>query len=245
MVLNLAHYSFFTIPDPEAARQSLQNRLEGSGILGTVLIAREGVNMNLAGRPELLRSHISQWLAELGCKELTFKESFSTFAPFRHLKVKVKAEIVTMGDSSLDVTKWTAPHMSPSDFANLLENPGDAVILDTRNDFEADLGSFKGAKKLGMKSFREFPKIAESFPKDKPIVMFCTGGIRCEKASAYLRSRGFDKVFQLGGGILKYLEEQGDRHFDGECFVFDERFSVNGKVEGFIGRAEGEERGDD
>jgi UPF0176 protein len=226
VLCNLSHYSFFTVQNSKEAATRLETSLAATGILGTVLIAPEGVNMNLVGSKETLLHLVTQWLTEEGCKEFDYKLSYSHTAPFKRLRIKAKPEIITMGVPDLDVKKLHSEHISAEDFEKLLKNPGDTIILDTRNDFEFEWGSFKGALKADMKSFRDFPQLAETLPKDKPIVMFCTGGVRCEKASAFLKTKGFDQVRQLKGGILRYLEDRGPELFEGQCFVFDERISL-------------------
>lgn len=224
MILNVSHYSFFTIHDPVSARLDLIRRFEGLKVVGTVLLAREGVNLNLAGEDETFKGELEAWLRSIGCSKFDFKLSYSSGLTFKRLKIKVKKEIITMGVEDLDVQAQAAPHISPEEFKELIESPDEStLILDTRNDFEVGYGTFKGAQPAGMQSFRDFTQVAEKLPKDKKIVMFCTGGVRCEKASAYLRDKGFSEVRQLEGGILRYLEKQGFAGFNGGCFVFDER----------------------
>jgi len=208
------------------AAQELKSRLLGTGIRGTVLIAEEGVNFNLAGPREVLSKLVSEWLRAQGCEEFEYKTSYSDTLPFKRLKIKVKSEIITMGDKSFKVREQKSPHISAKDFEALLKNPGNTLILDTRNEFEFDFGTFRGATKVPMKSFRDFPKFAETLDPKTPIAMFCTGGVRCEKASAFLRTKGFESVLQLKGGVLRYLEECGPEMWDGKCFVFDERVAL-------------------
>ncbi len=233
MILNLSHYAFFPIADLAQARKFFEERFHGHQVLGTLLMAPEGVNFNLASSEgEFLVEQCKKWLEDLGAPEAEFKLSYSEKMTFRRLRIKLKKEIITMGVENLEVEKLRAPHMAPQEFKRLLEEqPEHTLILDTRNDFEVEYGTFKGAQAAGMSSFRDFPNLAKSLPKDKAIVMFCTGGVRCEKASAYLRKEGFPKVYQLEGGILRYLEKEGFSHFDGECFVFDQRISI-GSSEG-------------
>lgn len=224
MILNVSHYSFFNIQDPGAARLDLMRRFEKMRVVGTVLLAPEGVNLNLASEDQSFKTELESWLASIGCTKFDFKLSYSSALTFKRLKIKVKKEIITMGVENLDVHAKAAPHISPAEFKELLVS-GDksTLILDTRNDFEVGYGTFQGAQPAGMRSFRDFTQVAEKLPKDKKIVMFCTGGVRCEKASAYLRDKGFSEVRQLEGGILRYLESQGFEGFNGGCFVFDER----------------------
>lgn len=233
MFVNLSFYSFFSIEDLPFVRESFLKIFEGYDIRGIVLAAAEGVNINLALADEaVLIEKTRTWLQGIACPEaqagaLTFKLSYSEKVTFRRLRIKLKKEIITMGIADLPVAELRGPHMKAQDFKKLLEDPkADALILDTRNDFEVEYGTFKKAQAAGMRSFRDFPRIAQELPKDKPIVMFCTGGVRCEKASAYLRKNGFEQVYQLEGGILRYLEEEGFSHFEGECFVFDDRVAL-------------------
>jgi UPF0176 protein len=229
--LNVSHYSLFPLPDPHAAGKSLWEALRGQPHRGTVLLAHEGVNFCMSGTDDTLVPIMTEWLRGLGCKELEFKHSYSETMSFKRTKIKVKKEIITMGLPELDVVKWRGPHMPAEEFRRVLENPGETLILDTRNDFEFEIGTFKGAQPTGMKSFRDFIQVADRLEqegvKDRPIVMFCTGGVRCEKATALLRSKGFSDVKQLDGGILRYFEKEGREHFTGDCFVFDERRGVS------------------
>jgi len=227
MILNVSHYSFFDVKSPNEARARLFEIIGTETIRGTVLIAREGVNLNLAGEEKLLKKITTEWLREIGCIEFAYKLSYSEELTFKRLKIKVKKEIITMGLPDLNVCELKAPHIAPGEFKKILKSPEpDTLILDTRNDFEVELGTFEGAKAAGMQSFRDFTKVADELPRDKKIIMFCTGGVRCEKASALLRKKGFQHVFQLEGGILRYIEQEGYSHFKGECFVFDDRRSV-------------------
>ena len=231
MILNLAHYEFFDIAQPVLAQERLEELFKNTSVKGTVLIAREGVNFNLAGPPEELEETITGWLKNLGATDFKFKRSHSKSRPFKKLKIKVKPEIITMGQKDLDVKKLHSPHIAPGDFARVLENPGNHLILDARNDFEFEVGTFRHAQAAGMKSFRDFPQVASRLDKTRPVIMFCTGGVRCEKASALLVQQGFKSVQQLEGGILRYFEDQGKKHFVGSCFVFDERLALDGAEE--------------
>jgi UPF0176 protein len=228
--VNLSFYSFFTVPSPELAAQQLKDFLQPMGVLGSIILAPEGINLYLAHEDDAFIEQITAWLKSAGCVEFDYKLSYSETQPFDRFKIKLKKEICTLGLPELDVKQYRSEHISADEFEKLLENPGDTLILDNRNDFEYAMGTFNGATPAGTNNFREFPNIVPSLPKDKPIVMFCTGGIRCEKASAFLQSQGFSQVRQLKGGILRYLEEKGGKNFQGHCFVFDDRVAVDGQL---------------
>lgn len=232
-----ALYHFTRFANPGALIAPLRALGEAHGVRGSLLIASEGVNGTIAGT----RAGIDAVLAHLrglpGCGALEWKESFATEMPFGRLKVRLKREIVTMGQPDVDPTCAVGRYVDPADWNALISAP-DVAVIDTRNDYEVAIGTFRGAIDPGTESFRGFPKWwednAERF-HNKRIAMFCTGGIRCEKSTNYLMSQGVEEVFHLKGGILKYLEEvpKEDSLWDGSCFVFDERVSVeHGLVEG-------------
>ncbi len=233
--LNLAFYKFIDfdpgeLPGLKAELLAQCQRLE---LRGTILLAPEGLNGFLAGtreHAELFKHHIQQ-LPKIG--ELFFKESLSDEQPFTRMLVRLKKEIISMGKPEIKPSRFTGPRLAPQEFKKWLDEKRDLVILDTRNDYEVRLGTFAGALELDLKTFRQFPKAISELSddllgelKNKTIVSFCTGGIRCEKASALLIKEGFQNVYQLDGGILKYFEEVGASHFNGECFVFDQRVAV-------------------
>lgn len=235
MFVNYSYYSFFRIEDREAAKALVEPKLLEAQAKGTVLIAHEGVNLNLAAENEaLLKQVLVSWLEELGAPDKfddVIKTSYSKTMPFKRLKVRPKTELCALGVPELDVPSNRADYISPREFKELLANPReDVVIIDNRNNFEYSMGTFKGAIPANTRRFRRFKEEAEKLSKDKEVVMFCTGGIRCEKAGAYLVSQGFPRVRQLHGGILKYFEEEGGAYFEGKCFVFDDRESVDGEL---------------
>ncbi|QYX56936.1 rhodanese-related sulfurtransferase [Roseovarius sp. SCSIO 43702] len=225
-----ALYRFARFDDPDALRPPLLELCRSEGISGTLLLAREGVNGTIAGT----RSGIDRVLAHLralpGCDDLEHKESLSEDQPFRRLKVRVKREIVTMGQPDVDPRQKVGRYVEPEDWNDLIESP-DVAVIDTRNDYEVAIGTFRGAIDPETTSFRDFPdwweKNRERF-HNKRIAMFCTGGIRCEKSTNFLLGQGVEEVYHLKGGILKYLEEiPEDRSlWQGDCFVFDGRVSV-------------------
>ncbi|MEJ6396328.1 oxygen-dependent tRNA uridine(34) hydroxylase TrhO [Yoonia sp. 208BN28-4] len=230
MYIVAALYHFTRFEDPAALREPLLGLCQTHGIGGTLLLAREGVNGTVAGT----RSGIDAVLAHLhalpGCADLEHKESTASEMPFNRMKVRLKKEIVTMGQPDVDPMAGTGHYVDPADWNALINSP-DVAVIDTRNDYEVAIGTFDGAIDPQTKSFGEFPAWWEA-NKDrfhnKKIAMFCTGGIRCEKSTNYLMGQGVDEVYHLKGGILKYLEEvpQEQSTWDGECFVFDGRVSV-------------------
>ncbi len=225
-----ALYHFARLADPAARQGPLLDLCRAQGLCGTLLLAPEGVNGTIAGpRAGILAvlDHIRAWPGFAG---LDWKESAADAPPFARMKVRLKAEIVTMGQPDMDPATTTGHYVAPRDWNALIAAP-DVAVIDTRNDYEVQIGTFQGAVDPGTKSFRDFPAWwtdnAHRF-QGKRIAMFCTGGIRCEKSTNYLISQGVDQVYHLQGGILKYLEDvpQKDSTWQGECFVFDQRVSL-------------------
>jgi UPF0176 protein len=229
-----ALYQFAALPDFRELREPLRALAAGLGIRGTVLLAQEGINGTVAGADEAVNLFVRelQHGALFGGRLDNLELKFSTAAgmPFRRLKVRLKREIVTLGDATADPTQRVGTYVEPSDWNALISEP-DTLVLDTRNAFEVAMGTFEGAIDPGIQRFGQFKSFAAEKldpAKHRRIAMFCTGGIRCEKASAYLLARGFNEVYHLKGGILRYLEgvpEQESR-WRGECFVFDERVAL-------------------
>lgn len=229
-----AFYKFTPLPDYEARQPDLADALKAAGVFGTVLLAREGVNGTIAGPANAIEAALTQLRALPGCETIEAKYSEATEQPFMRLKVRLKREIVTMGVPDTDPTSIVGTYVTPDAWNDLIDAP-ETILIDTRNDYEVAIGTFEGAIDPETKTFREFPewfrKFRESLDatgKAPKVAMFCTGGIRCEKATSFLKSEGIDEVFHLQGGILKYLEivpEQKSK-WNGECFVFDERVSV-------------------
>lgn len=228
----VSFYRFTDIAHPQGLRRELQALGECEGLLGTILVAAEGVNGTLAGPRDALERVLArlQGLLRLdGPLECRWTPASS--APFRRMRVRVKDEIVSLGRPDLRPQEGTGRHVAPAEWNALLERPG-TVVIDTRNHYEVEIGSFPGAVDPGTDSFRQFPAFADSLAeadRDRPVAMFCTGGIRCEKASSLLLERGFREVYQLQGGILNYLERMhgDDNRWRGECFVFDSRVAVD------------------
>jgi UPF0176 protein len=228
-----AYYKFFDLQHPRDVREILLDRAVSLGLCGSTLVAPEGINGTMAGREEAIR----QWLEFLetdmafGPIEAKFA-SHEGDAPFRRCKVRLKSEIVHLGRPDLRPhTCAVGTYVDPKDWNGLISNP-EVRVIDTRNDFECEVGTFERAENPHTDSFGDFPAFAETHlnpDKDKKIAMFCTGGIRCEKATAYLLEQGFEEVYHLKGGILKYFEEvpESESLWKGECFVFDDRITVN------------------
>ncbi|WP_281648135.1 rhodanese-related sulfurtransferase [Parendozoicomonas sp. Alg238-R29] len=235
-VVVCALYKFVTLDNFQEFREPLLTTMTELGIRGTLLLAQEGINGTVAGSRESIDRLLS-WLEQQDerLKPIEFKESFVENMPFKRTKVKLKKEIVTMGVEGIDPRKTVGTYVEPKDWNALISDP-DVVLVDTRNDYEVQVGTFKGAVNPNTETFREFPAyVAENMDKNtqKKVAMFCTGGIRCEKSTAFMKEQGFEEVYHLKGGILKYLEEvpQKDTLWDGECFVFDDRVTVNHQLE--------------
>jgi UPF0176 protein len=229
-----AFYQFAALPDFRELREPLRAVCAGLQLKGSVLLAHEGVNGTLAGNHDAIAALIAELregaLFAGRLDNLELKSSSASAMPFRRLKIRLKKEIVTLGDSKTDPTKAVGVYVDPADWNDLIAAP-DTLVIDTRNAFEVAMGSFAGAVDPGIKSFGQFKDfVARALDPQQhnKIAMFCTGGIRCEKASAYLLSRGFAEVYHLKGGILKYLERvpESESRWRGECFVFDERVAL-------------------
>lgn len=229
-VLNIAAYLFTPITDREQLRPVLRERAQAAGLKGTILLAEEGINMFLAGDPHALRGFVEQLREDSRFAALTTKESWSAQQPFRKMLVKLKREIIRMDHPTIQPLEERAPAVAPRTLKRWLDQGHDdegreVVMLDTRNAFEVDYGTFEGALDWRIARFTQFPSAASTHREaleGRTVVSFCTGGIRCEKAAIYLREEGIDAL-QLDGGILGYFEQVGQDHYDGECFVFDER----------------------
>jgi len=232
-----ALYHFAQVADPEGFQTELLRVAENAGATGTLIVAREGINGTIAGAREGLERVLAAIRAQEGFEGLAVKWSTADANPFVRLKVRLKSEIVTMGAPDLDPATNAGTYVDPADWNALISDP-ETIVIDTRNDYEVAIGTFENAIDPKTETFRAFPDWAEQNLAGRDtakIAMFCTGGIRCEKATALLKSRGFENVFHLRGGILKYLEETPaeDSLWAGECFVFDRRMSVtNGLGQG-------------
>ena len=229
MYLNIAGYKFVTLPDRDNLRQPFKQKCDSLQLRGTILLSYEGINIFVAG----LESDIAQfrdWLNEYELfNDIHFKQSTSDSQPFNRMNVRLKNEIISVGLPNFDRIDSDDGRIDPNELHERLSNNEDIVLLDTRNTYETRLGSFHNAIELDIQTFRAFQEAVanmdDSF-KDKQIVMFCTGGVRCEKASVIMRDAGFTNIRQLEGGILGYFEEVGGEYWDGECFVFDKRVAL-------------------
>ncbi|ARV60205.1 hypothetical protein BZZ01_17615 [Nostocales cyanobacterium HT-58-2] len=230
-----ALYKFVKLPDFAEKQQPLLSLCQAQNVKGTILLAQEGINGTIAGSRQAIDSVLSFLRADPRLADLEHKESYADYPPFERMKVRLKKEIVTIGISGVDPNEQVGTYVSPRDWNALISDP-EITVIDTRNDYEVSIGTFKGAQNPQTESFREFPDyVRENLDpkKHKKIALFCTGGIRCEKASSFMLSQGFQEVYHLKGGILKYLEEipESESLWDGECFLFDQRIAVRQGLE--------------
>lgn len=230
-----ALYKFVTLEDFHALREPLLDACIASGARGTILLAPEGINGTIAGTREAIDQVLAYLRSDPRLADLEHKESFDDHLPFYRMKVKLKREIVTMGVEGIDPNSRVGTYVAPGDWNDLVNDP-EVLLIDTRNDYEYGIGTFRGAIDPHTQSFRDFPAFVRSHldpEKHKKVAMFCTGGIRCEKASAFMLEEGFAEVYHLQGGILKYLEEVPPQEstWEGECFVFDNRVAVDHKLQ--------------
>lgn len=238
-VLNISAYKFTPLPDAAVLRESLHARAVTLGLKGTILLAEEGINLFLAGPADDVRGFVAQLHTDSRFADIAPKESWSEAQPFKKMLVKVKGEIIRMNHPAIQPAQGRAPAVAPATVKRWLDQGHDdngrpVVTLDTRNDFEVDEGTFEGAIDWRISKFTEFPEALRSHLDDlkgKTVVSFCTGGIRCEKAAILMREQGLDHVYQLDGGILKYFEETDGSHYQGGCFVFDERRALGADLE--------------
>lgn len=237
--LTAALYKFVDLPDFAGLQAPLQAFCEANDVRGTLLLAAEGINGTIAGPEAGVRAVLAHLRADPRLAALEHKEAHSDKAPFYRMKVRLKQEIVTLGVAGINPNRMAGQYVKPQDWNALINDP-DVVLIDTRNDYEVSIGTFEGAINPATSSFSELPawvlremgpagRLQERDGKKPKVAMFCTGGIRCEKSTAFMRTQGFDEVYHLQGGILKYLETvpEAQSSWRGECFVFDERVSVN------------------
>jgi UPF0176 protein len=234
-IVVVAMYKFVALPDFAALREPLLQFCINNDIKGTLLLAHEGINGTVAGSREAVNALIVYLRQDTRFADIEYKESFEDQQAFYRMKVKLKKEIVTMGVETIDPNKDVGVYVAPKDWNNLIADP-DVVLVDTRNYYEYAIGTFKNAINPNTTTFREFPNYVATHLNPnthKKVAMFCTGGIRCEKSTAYLKQQGFSEVYHLKGGILKYLEDvpESESLWQGECFVFDNRVAVNHKLE--------------
>lgn len=229
-ILNIAGYRFVDLPDRDNLREPFLNLSTRLGLKGTILLSPNGINFFLAGNEISVNEFLEYLDSDKRFYGIPIRSSRTDYQPFRRMLVKRKNEIISLGMSEIRPSEFTGPYIKPTDFKKLMDADEDILVLDTRNDYETRIGSFEGALELGISSFRDFPKAIDSIPeeyKSKTVVMYCTGGIRCEKASAVMLNAGFEDVKQLEGGILGYFEECGGSNWNGDCFVFDQRVALD------------------
>ena len=225
-----ALYKFTPLQADKALQDHLLSACRTHDVMGTLLLAREGINGTIAGSPDGIEAVLNVIRSLPGCADIEHKDSVASEQPFLRLKVRLKKEIVTLGVEGVDPTRAVGSYVEPEDWNDLISAP-DVVTIDTRNAYEVRIGQFKGAVDPETTSFREFPDWFRKFRQTRPnarIAMYCTGGIRCEKSTAFALAEGLDEVYHLKGGILKYLETvpEEDSLWEGECFVFDRRVAV-------------------
>ncbi len=229
-ITNVAAYTFAPLSNLKSLREDLLAKCKAWQLKGTILLSTEGINLFVAGAQDSIDHLLAELRALPGFGEMPVKVSTSEHQPFTRMLVRIKKEIIAFGVEGLDPASRPSPKLSPTALKQWLDEGRSITLLDTRNDYEIKLGTFRNALTVGIDHFREFPAAVSRLPvelKQQPIVMFCTGGIRCEKAGPYMEREGFEQVYQLEGGILKYFEDVGGAHYDGECFVFDQRVGLD------------------
>ena len=229
-VVNIAGYKFEPLVDPVGLVSLYQQKCDELELKGTMLISKNGINFSLAGTQQATDTIIAYLEEDNRFLNIPLKVTYSETQPFRRMKVRLKKEIISLGRKDINPRDLTGERISPQDLKNLLDNKEDVLVLDTRNEYETRVGKFENAIDLNLDTFRDFPEAIKSLPeeyKDKQIVMYCTGGIRCEKASAVMMKAGFADVKQLEGGVLDYFKETGGAYWEGDCFVFDVRVALD------------------
>jgi predicted sulfurtransferase len=229
-VINAAAYKFAELTGLPELRERLKAGCRTLGLKGSILLSPEGINLFIAGEPSSVESLLVMIRTIPGLEALEANLSESVEQPFNRMLVKLKQEIIAFGVEGINPARYTSPRLPAKELKRWLDEGRPVTLLDTRNTYEVKLGTFEGALTLPIRHFRKFPEAVDALPtelKEAPIVSFCTGGIRCEKAAPYLERAGFREVYQLEGGILKYFEECGGAHWLGECFVFDKRVGVD------------------
>ncbi len=234
-IVHIAGYRFIPLDDLAHTREVLKAKCKQFKLKGTILLSSEGINIMLAGTGEDISRFRAYLQTDPRFKGIQYKINRCDEMPFAKLYIKLKKEIISMGCEEIEPYKKTGKRISPQELKALYEqHPNDFVIVDTRNDYEVAVGSFDNAIELPLKTFREFPKIIKQVRdelKNKKVITFCTGGVRCEKATPLMENLGIEDVYQLDGGILAYFEQCGGEHYHGDCYVFDERVAVNSKLE--------------
>jgi UPF0176 protein len=234
--VNISAYKFVDLQEANLSnyKEHLLQRALDLGVKGTILLSQEGINVFISAERSIIDEYIAFLESYSEFIGLPYKESVSADQPFTRMLVRIKKEIISMGCDDIKPTQHTAPYLSAKELKQWYDEGKDMIVLDTRNDYEIGLGTFEKSIDLNINTFRKFPEAVKQLPeamKNKPVVTFCTGGIRCEKAAEYMQNIGFSDVYQLDGGILKYFEECGGDHYEGECFVFDKRVSLNSQLQ--------------
>ena len=233
-IVNIAGYKFVALDQLETRRQALLSRCRELELKGTILLSEEGINLFLAGLQDAVDGIVAFLRDDPKLADFEVKSSPGDHQPYSRMLVKIKDEIIAFGVEGIAPAEYTSPRITPRELKQWLDEKRPVRLLDTRNDYELEVGTFSGAIDMQLDDFRNFPAAVDKLPeslKDEVVVTFCTGGIRCEKAAPYLERQGFKNVLQLDGGILKYFEECGEAHYDGECFVFDKRVAVDGSLQ--------------
>ena len=228
--LNVAGYKFEPLENLDSLIPEFQNKCDELGLKGSVYLSPNGINFSIAGTEKNIDTYIEFMEEDSRFRDIPLKKTFSETQPFRRMKVRLKKEIISLGRDDINPRELTGDYISPRELFEIYEKKEDVIVLDTRNEYETRVGLFENAIDLQLDTFRDFPSAIETLPeeyKDKQIVMYCTGGIRCEKASAVMMKAGFSDVKQLEGGVLDYFKETGGAYWNGDCFVFDERVALD------------------
>jgi len=229
-VLNIAGYKFEPLSDIDSLVREFQSVCDDLELKGSVYLSPNGINFSLAGSEEAIDQYLLFMEQDRRFLDIPLKKTYSETQPFRRMKVRPKKEIISLGRDDINPRELTGEYVTPKELFAMYENNEDVIVLDTRNEYETRVGLFENAVDLQLDTFRDFPDAIEQLPeeyKDKQIVMYCTGGIRCEKASAVMLKAGFSDVKQLEGGVLDYFKETGGKYWNGDCFVFDERVALD------------------
>lgn len=231
--VNIAGYRFIDLPDRDELRAPLLEYCLKLGLKGTVLLSQNGINFFLAGTQDSIDDYIAYLEKDGRFQDIPLHISYSEYQPFKRMLVRLKNEIISLGMDEIRPAERAGQYIEPQEFKKWLDDGKEVMVLDTRNDYELRVGTFENAIDLDIKSFREFPESTQKLEQDKsiPVVMFCTGGIRCEKASVVMENQGWKNVYQIKGGILGYFKECGGAHWNGDCFVFDKRVSITPELE--------------
>ena len=230
LFLNIAGYKFEQLDSLDTLIPEFQNKCDELELKGSVYLSPRGINFSISGTEANIEKYIEFMENDSRFLNIPLKRTYSETQPFRRMKVRLKKEIISLGRDDINPRELTGEYVTPQELLNMYENNDDVVVLDTRNEYETRVGLFENAVDLQLDTFRDFPKAIEQLPeeyKDKQIVMYCTGGIRCEKASAVMLKAGFTDVKQLEGGVLDYFKETGGKYWNGDCFVFDERVALD------------------